>query len=489
MMTEFRPGQEFLMFCRHSGPWPLLILLMISFVSTTTALTSVMHGKNVTTIATFFASDESMRNDDGVIIQESVTIVPETGSVLMTELPITTVSDSPTSQPLLASSQDSVYGNELVTEGRASNNGTNVQVTIGHGRTIQPTITSYESGENDTIEWNMEYVTMVSNTNVTSFLLELNSMQYNDSSRLGFSFTTASLISLVTLPPIFLFGLAGNTLAFLTIRRSFMRKVSTSVYIQVLALSDNLVLLTAIPWRFVYVLTHYRINIDVFTHCHVLSVLMSFSMYYSGWLIVCITCDRLAHCFLLERARDVCTVKRAWCICGALAFIFLIASGINIFMYKTHTSGDVTHCGPRAEMTYFANYVWPILFTILYSYLPSVLILCFGVPIMYKMWVSSHLLPGPNQHHTLQSLRKATAIVALVCFLFVTLTVPIGTYFMISRIRGIIMFDDVTFISLNSLHFLNYSLNFFIYCCSVRRYRTEVRKILMPCMNRMVAPQ
>lgn len=306
------------------------------------------------------------------------------------------------------------------------------------------------------------------------------------------SFTLSQYIMFISLPPILVFGLVNNILAFVTIRRSFMRKISTCVFIQMMAVSDSLVLLSAIPWHWVFSFTGSTVNIAAFTGCGLLNVLVCFSMYYSAWLTVCVTADRYVHCFYMETAKTKCTVKRAWIICVALAFIFLLASGVNLVAFKVEKIGELTFCAVSQRLSYFMQYIWPIIYTSLYTYIPSVIIVSLAAPILHRLWVSVQIFPnqgGVTNNGTTIAVRKATAMLVLVWACFVLLTVPVGSIFMLRQIRGDLNFHHSTsFVILNSCLYLNYSTNFVFYCISVKRYRNEVKRILMKCSYNGIVP-
>lgn len=322
-----------------------------------------------------------------------------------------------------------------------------------------------------------EHTSIMNNTQsfpATNEMTEIINSTAHAITQVGTNFETVKYIYLLVLPMILIGGVTGNTLSFLTMRRGFMimRKTTACVFILVLAVSDNIMILSFIPRLVILIYSQYAIDINVYTRCIPGSALLHGSAQYSAWMIVCLAADRFLHVHFPSRAKTLCTLRRAWSLCATIAITLVLLNGYFWVSFQVHIRNGFKLCqiNPALKQT------WAIVDSLFYTYIPSPLIILLLAPTIYKLWAyRGHQHPEFQVTPALKATRRVTAILILVCVLFVSLTLPVMTYWYWIYTPSYEV--DVLFAVFISCYVFNHSINFLLYCASVKKFRMEVRAL------------
>ena len=284
-------------------------------------------------------------------------------------------------------------------------------------------------------------------------------------------------IDIVFRPIIVLVGLLGNSASFLVMMSPSLRNRSTSVYFSTLAVADNLCLLQLIGQYLVKraFLTSYLRLSDVV--CKIERFVMLFTFQWSAWLIVCVTVERfIVTCFPF-RAKTLCTAKIARMVVVGIT-LFSSTLWLAIVFADGVTSGtcDLT-------LFYIRFFTWGMwLATILYSYIPTVLLLVFNVTIAVLLIKSARMSSGQKD----QTLTRATKATLSVSVSYLLLTIPTVTFITINFTGGVKMSRDVYILVnmvMNSLLWVNHAINFFIYVLMSKSFRAAFTNACCACVK------
>ena len=144
-------------------------------------------------------------------------------------------------------------------------------------------------------------------------------------------------LDLYLVPCLAVGGILGNILSFLVFVGTYLKHMSSSVYLAGLAVSDSVFLLM------VFLSWSSNVNIYIYHRpgwCHLFVYLAYVSSFLSVWYVVCFTVERyIAVCFPLKR-QDWCTARRARIVVTSLA-----VAAILLYTYALWTSEVMDYYG------------------------------------------------------------------------------------------------------------------------------------------------
>lgn len=188
-------------------------------------------------------------------------------------------------------------------------------------------------------------------------------------------------MDLYIVPLVALVGVVGNVLSFIVFVCTFMRRLSSSIYLAALALADlGFLLCVLVSWAS-------NMGLDIYTQngwCQSFMYLTYVSSFLSVWYVVSFTAERyIAVHFPLQR-QGLCTTRRAKILVSVLAMASLVLYSFGIWTSGVFTMYSVLMCGPLPKYMNFVN-VANNLDTIITLILPFLAILIMNVRIAYKV--------------------------------------------------------------------------------------------------------
>ena len=296
-------------------------------------------------------------------------------------------------------------------------------------------------------------------------------------------------------PLIFLVGLCGNLLVIMVMSRKRMQGTTTSVYLRSMAVADIGVIITGIIPEWLDFM-----EIIVFKDIHPATCKLEKFVFYSFgdvsiWILVIFTVDRfIAVCYPL-RTKNICVASRApWFVLGAV----LLAAAKNLCVFWTrggiyevqqqwrvidgtntslvNVSVRVDNCG--RPYRHFELFIRPWIAFTLVSLIPFLVILFCNTFIIRALIKVRRMR---SQQATFSSRDKTLLQMTFMClaasFCFLICITPsiillIGKpYWKLSRDNY--AYDIAKTVN-NLLMFVNHSINFFLYCMTGKRFRTEL---------------
>ena len=257
---------------------------------------------------------------------------------------------------------------------------------------------------------------------------------------------------------------------------------STCVSMAALAGSDSVVLLNGFLVWLVRELSLYPAPNSL---CKFIIYVMHVTWTLSAFFIVAMSFDRCYAVLMPHVAKVKCTAKRGRATCGLLFLIIVIFySPLVVFSGLDSTK----HC-VRYNMDAWYVTTYSYISLTLYPLIPFVLIICLNGIILVALWRRKQSgLPYSSTIDKVES--ELTVMIVAVCVAFVILMLPF-------EIRELHMYytgyntspHDVAVHTFTlqltmQLTFINSGINFFLYCCSSRKFRMDLKILFKMCCSR-----
>ena len=188
-------------------------------------------------------------------------------------------------------------------------------------------------------------------------------------------------VDIYVIPLVAFVGLLGNMLSLVVFGCTFMRRLSSSVYLAALAAADlGYLLCVLVSWTI-------NTGLDLYAQdgwCQTFVYLTYVSSFLSVWYVVSFTTERYIAVHFPLRRQDLCTTKRAKFVVMGLALFALI-----FYTFATWTSGVnviflTPVCGPLPNFNRVVHILNNI-DTVITLILPFLAILIMNVRIAYKV--------------------------------------------------------------------------------------------------------
>ena len=172
------------------------------------------------------------------------------------------------------------------------------------------------------------------------------------------------------------------------------------------------------------------------------------------------------------------------CTCGLADCIFFVTEDLIPVQYGNRT---VYECYLREEWYNFRLYIWPWIDFVLYSGMPSFILLVCNIGIIAHVTKAAlvHMRKPKTslQASTSTRITTTTAILMTVSIVFLVLTGPSAIFFIMQSMwvkpadpetppKVILFYTCVSLLS-----YVNNSINFMLYCVSGRKFRNEFKLV------------
>ena len=304
---------------------------------------------------------------------------------------------------------------------------------------------------------------------------------------------------------IHMFGIVGNILSFVIMTRASLRKMTTCLYMAVIALCDLTTTFVAIVWWFK------NFDIHLVTTpwgCRVNHTAFFISIHTSVTLIIAMTVEKFIAVWFPFRASTICTRKNAKIV---IILVVLVMFGLNLNHLFTrndvaHPKTNISTCFRRSlayldsPHKYFHVRIWPWIDAAIYSFIPLSALITFNSLILIQLKKANmkqeKMIQGANESSSKgnrgQSQRnqnQVTLMLLLVTSAFIALTLPLAVMIITEKywiadtghakaVRYLLK------VATADLMYTNHAINFFLYCVSGSRFRAELYHILCCCFRR-----
>ena len=289
------------------------------------------------------------------------------------------------------------------------------------------------------------------------------------------------------MPWLFVFGVAGNILAFITFSTKEMSPGSTAFMFRVLAVVDGAVVAV---YNGLHILPQLA-NYSIIAYNDATCKLFAFSYFslrsLSSWMLVLIGVERALGVSLPHRARILCTLKRFRIAVAAVgvSIVVLYCPLIRSTMQFTLVDeGSTGACLLQAEIPNYSVVVFPYMEILVSSVLPFAAILSCNTIIILALLRSLRMRQTSSGSGETSSSNGAVAMLLTVSFVFILLRIPYCVYFFLElhyrpwpqgEIYQITMLLGTVASACDGM---NHSLNIFLYCVCGNKFRSALFSIL-----------
>ena len=324
--------------------------------------------------------------------------------------------------------------------------------------------------------------------NTTSTIVEDFSYNVSNNSSLDWNVTKtniARLLWIIGSPVIFLMGTIGNSLSIIILSRKTMRKMTSSFYLVLLAISDLLMINVGLVRYFIMACFKLDIRDLTIWGCKVHIFLVYFLGHFSSWVLVAVTVERFITVWFPLKARRICTHQN-----GAIGMCLLIMILLSVDVHFLWSQHLIPH--KQAWICYhivptvFNIKVWPWVDAFLLSYGPFLCILIFNTLIINRLLKAHferkrHLTPNAQSSDGAKMTAMTFTLLTLT-FTFLILMTPISVYltgqYLWWRQNHQRNADfEIFWAVANLLSYLNNAINFILYCVSGAKFRRELVNI------------
>lgn len=306
-------------------------------------------------------------------------------------------------------------------------------------------------------------------------------------------------------PVIFLIGLFGNMLCLVVFMSKNMRKLSASIYLAALSISDLMALtFYVLPEWLKHGLAslpgHYSaIFLQQAGTCQIMLYLQYIARFLSSWLVVFFTIERfIGVCFPLHR-KHICDPKSA----SRVIMIAIIVASIGC-VFKPILSGSYTAINGDPLCTsdknhQYLSFILDSIFGVIITFIPFVLITVLNLLIIRKLVLR-------NKRHrkirivTEESIIRLefTFILLAISICFVSLNLPYFAvwckrYWIYKHMFNVYEYSPSTLTDYDrhlddldeilhvtrTIFYINYCINFFLYSITGAYFRKELKHLLL----------
>ena len=297
-----------------------------------------------------------------------------------------------------------------------------------------------------------------------------------------------------------LLGLVGNFMSFCVLQTAHFRPLSSSFLLSALAVMDSGVLLTALLRQ--WVLAYSRDTHDIrasttLAGCRAHYFFTHYFFQMSAWTLLMVTAERLVSVARPLQARSICSRKRviiAWCVMALALFL------LNAHMFATVKTKMTLRTNGNGELSYYVGCVrdklsYPVLWQAwswvdnsMAVFIPGVAILVMNIIIVIKVGEAKrHRRISVRSQQTskeAKSTRHVTAMLIGISTLFLATNLPMAIFLLglghwpldtpTQAYSTNVAYSAVAFIL-----YLNYSVNFLLYCvCGRSKFRRALLGLL-----------
>lgn len=321
--------------------------------------------------------------------------------------------------------------------------------------------------------------------------------------RTHYLFGVAILIWRICPPVILLFGIFGNTMTILVMRRLHGTGSTMNVFFQALAVSDlTLLCVDTLPKWLSNVFGTTALEDFHSITCKLYKMVIYAAGVLSPWLLVALTVQRAASVLWPHRVNAVWTKRKSRNL--VIAMVVSITLFHSHYLYgfdiTEHCKNNIVLCCPGESDWYhwFHIIVWPWVDLLEFSLLPFALLVVSNTVLVWRVLASlrearSTLAVVQSGASSSRDKKVSSLTLTLVTLSvsFLILTTPISLY-LITRpyllTPATFMKDmpltaafDVFWAAGNIMWYTNSAVNFYLYCLTGTKFRAEFKAIMSGC--------
>ena len=297
-------------------------------------------------------------------------------------------------------------------------------------------------------------------------------------------------------PLCILLGVFGNVMTMAIIHRFKAKRSSLDPYFMALAMADLCILITTPFVQWVILAAGFSISSQHDAICKLHVFIMNASSGISAWIVVVMTTQRALSVVWPHRVNALCTQSRSWKMILVIVVLFCLICSHMLYGYVVLRLPR-PRCGiPYSGYESFIRNVWPKADMFIFSVVPFVCLFISNSVLIVKLRASVKSASGQfatsdiQQASRVTSANSVTLTAIIVSLTFVLLTLPRTIFntvtFVIDTAITMETRDMFFFIGVIVYYLadINYSINFYLYCLTGKKFRNEFRNIFCGWLER-----
>ncbi|CAF0825233.1 unnamed protein product [Adineta steineri] len=292
-------------------------------------------------------------------------------------------------------------------------------------------------------------------------------------------------------------GTVGNLLTIIVLLRRHLRRFVTVRWLIAVSICD---IISLYGWNlnnfYKFNVSSRNSNIEDISlfHCRFISYMTFVALQLSSWCLTAVSLDRALNLYWPQWKRLYGRIRYTKYYIMVLTTICLALNSHILFLNGYRTSTGIITCYSTRSNPDYIYPQWERVHLVLYNLCPFAIMLICNTYIIFVTVRSSRtqqteLTPAKLQRKSLERYRQFTALLIIVTFAFVLLTLPACIYFVFFRnyfvTKAHRTYRFMVQIFLNSIQFTSHGINFFLYCFSAKSFRHELhgmfRELLTSC--------
>ena len=283
----------------------------------------------------------------------------------------------------------------------------------------------------------------------------------------------------------FLVGTIGNLLTVVILSLKKNRGTSTAIFLLFLAASDTIILFTSYLSEWTTIMWNFNFREVNGALCKIHVFLTYFSLQFSSWILVLVTCERCISVTRPAKVKLICNRKKGALGLGVIAaFIALLNGHWLVGLTHKYNAYTMTYCAASTpSYVKFLNETWPIIDFCMTFAIPCIIIMVGNTLIILKITQASrarsHMVASDKKKNT----SSLTITLIILNIIFIISMAPASifllTYYLTIEsqdneqiTRGTFIFEMV-----NSLAGLNATVNFILYFLSGSKFRGDIKAL------------
>ena len=298
-------------------------------------------------------------------------------------------------------------------------------------------------------------------------------------------------------PLCILLGVFGNVMTLAIIHRFKARRSSLDPFFMALAMADLCILITTPFAQWVNLAAGFSVSSAHDATCKLHVFTMNASSGISAWIVVVMTTQRALSVVWPHRVNALCTQSRSWKMVLVIVVLFCLICSHMLYGYWVIRRPRPL-CGiPYRGYESFIRNVWPKIDMFIFSVVPFVCLSISNSVLIVKLRASVKSASGQlatsdiQQASRVTSANSVTLTAIIVSLTFVFLTLPLALFntvtFVVGRSHTSQTRDLLIFIGNIVYHLgdINFSINFYLYCLTGKKFRDEFKNIFYGCLERL----
>ncbi|XP_060588418.1 C-C chemokine receptor type 1-like [Ruditapes philippinarum] len=294
-------------------------------------------------------------------------------------------------------------------------------------------------------------------------------------------------------PPIlFCFGIIGNILTVIVIKRLGFRKQPTLTFLLCLAISDIFVLCIGLPRYWILYVFQFDLRTASNANCKLYYFFIYMTMQLSSWILVGVTVERLIKVYFPMKYRRLFSYKTIIIALFVTLFILILVNGHFFFTngINDYTEGECGSLNP--DIQYFDDNVFTFIDFSILSAVPF-FIMCVCNILLIKVLKKTQTRRVSMMHRSVYqrttrfSVKMTKMLVACTLY-FLIATTPISIYFILDTYLLPVYEEEHNCVAISRmdlawsityiLQYSNSSINFYLYTATNERFYKELKAFL-----------